>query len=123
MPPGRNPKTGDLDELHSRIEPTIIEVWADWKKIRGLKRCGYFSRSHQFSDTRHIATRAIGLEVELRMKDANRTEEEALGDLEGARLKMVVRGGPGTIASLAYAIKAKNGMKVDSRLKPKILEY
>jgi hypothetical protein len=36
---------------------------------------------------------------------------------------MVVRGGPGTIASLAYAIRFKNGLKMDPRLKPKILEY
>jgi hypothetical protein len=57
------------------------------------------------------------------MKEANRTVKEALGDLDGARLKMVVRGGPRTIASLAFAIRAKNGMKMDPRLKPVIIEY
>jgi chaperonin GroEL (HSP60 family) len=91
--------------------------------IRGLKRGRRFTRAHKFSLKRHKATISIGLEVERRMNDANRTIEEALGDLEGARKKLVVRGGHGTIASLAYAIRAKNGLKMDQRLKPVILEY
>jgi hypothetical protein len=86
--------------------------------IRGIP-----PRAQKFSNKRHLATKTIGLEVEQRMKDANRNVEEALGDLEGARLKMVVRCSHGTIASLAYAIRAKNGMKMDPRLKPMILEY
>jgi hypothetical protein len=106
------------DYTHSSRNSTVFDVWEDWKIIRDIS-----PRAHRFSSKRHLATKAIGLEVLRRMNDANRTVKEALGDLEGARLKMVVRGGHGTIASLAYAIRAKNGMKMDPRLKPVILEY
>jgi hypothetical protein len=61
------------DYTHSSVDTTVFEVWEDWKMIRDLKKGSNISRTHQFSNNRHLATKAIGLEVERRMEDANRT--------------------------------------------------
>jgi hypothetical protein len=108
---------------YARLGTTVFDVWREWKFSLMV---GPNSPRQFKPEKSHLSSMKIIVdELKSRMNDANRTIEEALGDLEEARLKMVARGGSrGSIAFLVRAIRVKNGMRIDPRLKNYLpLEY
>jgi hypothetical protein len=111
------------DRTYAKLGTTVFDVWRDWNLF--MKDTYNPNTIGQLTPKRANSMRIIADELKSRMDNANRTIKEALNDLEGARLKMVKRGGSGgTIASLVAAIRLKNGKKIDLRLKKYLpLEY
>jgi hypothetical protein len=111
------------DRTYARPGSTVFDVWRDWNLF--MKNTYKPNAIGQFRPKRENSMRIVADELKARMNDANRTIGESLIDLEGARLKMVFRGGSGgTIANLVAAIKLKNGKRIDLRLKNYMpLEY